>query len=347
MENGKMRAAVLREFGKPLLVEEMEIPVPGVDEVLVKIRASGLCVTDLHIQDGIIKSVQLPYIPGHEMAGVVVALGERLKNPHLKVGQHVVCGVDIVCGICSLCRMGRENLCRSRVRVGFERNGSHGEYAVVPSRNLFPIADDVPFEQAAILPDAVACMYHAIHSQAVVTRGTKVLFYGCGGLALQGVQIAKHLGAEVYAAARTDAKLEKARELGSTYTINTRRENLEERIFQLTEGEQCDVIFDLVGHTDTPDELLRCLRPGGKLIALAYAEPNFRLNCQELVIKEKEILGLRGSTRQDLIDSIALVEQGVIAPYVSAAYRLEQINEALEDLRACRGLGRSVLLFDE
>lgn len=342
---GKMKAAVLKEFGRPLTVEVMDIPLPGPDEVLVKVMASGLCVSDVHIQDGIISSVRVPYIPGHEMAGVVAELGENVKENGLKIGQHVVCGIDIVCGKCTLCRMGRENLCRERVRVGFERNGSHAEYAVVPYTNLFPISESIPFEQAAIIPDAVACMYHAIRHQGQVQQGSKVLFYGTGALGLQGVQLAKVFGCEIFAAARTQAKLDKAAQFGAAHLINTRRQDLYAEINAQTDGEMCDVIFDLVGNTDTVDMLLRCVRPGGKLVALAYGENHFTVNCQELVIQEKEVLGIRGSTRQDLMDSIKLVESGKIVPYVSKTYTLDQINEALDSLRACQSLGRSAILF--
>ncbi len=342
---GKMKAAVLKKFGSPLTVETMDIPLPGPDEVLVKVMASGLCVSDVHIQDGIISSVRVPYIPGHEMAGVVAELGENVKENGLKIGQHVVCGIDIVCGKCTLCRMGRENLCRERVRVGFERNGSHAEYAVVPYTNLFPISESIPFEQAAIIPDAVACMYHAMRHQGQVQQGSKVLFYGTGALGLQGVQLAKVFGCEIFAAARTQAKLDKAAQFGAAHLINTRRQDLYAEINGQTGGEMCDVIFDLVGNTDTVDMLLKCVRPGGKLVALAYGEDHFTVNCQELVIQEKEVLGIRGSTRQDLMDSIKLVESGKIVPYVSKTYSLDQINEALDSLRACQSLGRSAILF--
>ena len=344
-EQKTMQAAVLREFHKPLCIEEVPIPEPGPGEVLVQVKASGLCVTDLHIQDGIIGSVRLPYTPGHEMAGIVRGFGPGAESCGLSLGQHVVCGIDITCGTCDLCRRGRENLCRNRVRVGFERNGSHAEYAVVPAANLHPISDDVPFDQAAIIPDAVACMYHAIRHQGQVAPGDRVLFYGAGGLALQGVQIAKHLGAEIFAAARTPAKLEKAQAFGASHVINTRQQDLAEELRRMTDQAMCDVIFDLVGNGDTIDLLLRCVRPGGKVVALAYAADSFAVNCQELVIQEKEVLGIRGSTTQDLLDCIRLVEEKKIVPYVSSWYHLGEINTALEALRACKGLGRSAIVF--
>lgn len=322
------------------------MPTPGSQEVLVKVMASGLCLTDLHIQEGIIKSVKLPYTPGHEMAGIVADIGKDVPEGALKLGQHVVCGIDITCGVCKLCRLGREHLCLKRVRVGFERDGSHAQYAIVPYANLHPIDDRIPFEQAAIIPDAVACMYHSLKDQGQTGPDDKILIYGVGGLGLQGVQIAKHLGATVYAAARTQAKLDKALEFGADAVINTREQDLLEELNRLTNGEMCDAVHDLVGDADTIDLLLKCIRPGGKVVALGYAADHFTVNCQELVIKEKEVLGLRGSTRQNLVESIALVEQGKLVPFVSDRFRLADFNDALDFLRSGKGLGRSVITFD-
>lgn len=345
MDKRVMKAAVLENFHQPLQIREMPIPVPGSNEVLVQVMASGLCLTDTHIQDGIIASVRLPYIPGHEMAGVVVQIGENPVNASLVPGQHVVCGIDITCGRCTLCTSGRPNLCLERVRIGFERNGSHAEYALVPSENLFPIADHIPFDQACIIPDAVACMYHAIFTQGQVAQGSKVLIHGVGALGLQGVQLAKLAGATVYAAARTHAKLDQALRFGADQVIPTREKDLVASLDEMTQGEMCDVAFDLVGNADSLDLLLRCIRPGGKIIALAYAEDAFSVPCQELVIKEKEILGLRGSTPDELRASIRLVEEGKILPYVSSHFRLEEINQALDFLRAAKGIGRSVIMM--
>ena len=345
MDKRVMKAAVLENFHQPLQIREMPIPVPGPNEVLVQVMASGLCLTDTHIQDGIIASVRLPYIPGHEMAGVVVQIGENPVNASLVPGQHVVCGIDITCGRCTLCTSGRPNLCLERVRIGFERNGSHAEYALVPSENLFPIADHIPFDQACIIPDAVACMYHAIFTQGQVAQGSKVLIHGVGALGLQGVQLAKLASATVYAAARTHAKLDQALRFGADQVIPTREKDLVASLDEMTQGEMCDVAFDLVGNADSLDLLLRGIRPGGKIIALAYAEDAFSVPCQELVIKEKEILGLRGSTPDELRASIRLVEEGKILPYVSSHFRLEEINQALDFLRAAKGIGRSVIMM--
>lgn len=341
----KMKAAFLREFGKGLSIEETDIPQPGDDEVLVKVRASGLCASDLHIIDGMIPSVHLDYVPGHEMAGEVYKLGKNVTEFH--IGQHVITAIDVVCGHCRFCRTGQTHLCTSLKRMGFELNGSHEEYAVVPRDNLFPINDSVPFAEAAVIPDAVACMYHAIKDKGQVRAGDRVLILGVGGLGLQGIQIAKYFGAEVYATSRQNHKLELARQMGADAVINTAGENLEEVIRTLTDEQMCDVIFDNIGIKESVEQALHILRPGGKIIVVGYNDIEFTANYQQVIIKEKEVIGIRGSSRQNLVETIQLVEKGRVKPYIYQTFPLEKINEALEQLRDGGSLGRTAIVFDE
>ena len=342
---GKMKAAFLREFHRGLSIEETDIPKPGPDEVLIKVMASGLCASDLHIIDGILPTVKPNYIPGHEMAGIVWELGENVTD--LKVGQHMVAAIDVLCGRCRFCRTGQTHLCKELVRIGFERNGSHEEYCVIPRDNVFPIDESIPFEQAAIIPDAVVCMYHAIKDKGQVTAGDRVLILGVGGLGLQGIQIAKYFGAEVYATSRQDKKLEIAKQFGADVVINTAKCDLEEEIMKITDGEQCDVIFDNIGIKSSIESCLRILRPGGKIVVVGYNDPTMEANYQQIVIKEKEIIGIRGSSRQNLVEAIRLVEKGIVKPYIYKTYKLEEINEALDQLRSGASLGRTVVVFDK
>lgn len=340
-----MLAAVMREFHKDLSLEEIPIPKPGRGEVLVKVMASGLCASDLHLQDGKIASCRLPYVPGHEMAGVIVQLGDEVEG--LETGDHIVAGIDIICGNCRFCRKGETNRCTGLVRIGFERNGSHEQYCVIPAANAFKISENVPFEQACILPDAVACTYHSIKTQGKVTAGDRVLILGVGGLGLQAVQIAKHFGAEVFATSRQDKKLEIAKSFGADHVINTKTANLYEEIVRLTDGEMLDVVFDNIGIETSVEESLQLVCKGGKVVVVGYSDENFVCNFQDLVIKEKEVIGIRGSTRQDLAEAICLVEKGIVVPYIYKTYPLREINEALSSLRNGGALGRTVVLPHE
>lgn len=336
-----MKAAVLRAFHQPLSIEELPVPKPGKGEVLAKVLACGLCASDLHIADGMIGTVRLPYTPGHEICGEIAALGEGVEG--LALGARFVAGIDVICGRCRFCRSGRGNLCTGRVRLGFERDGGQAQYCVVPAQCVFPISPRIPPEQAAVVPDAVACMYHAMR-RGEVGQGSVVCITGVGGLGLQGVQIAKHLGAVVIATSRKDAKLALARELGADYVVNTGRSGLEEEVRRITGGGLCDVVFDNIGSAGSVDQSVRLLRRGGKVVVVGYNEPRFSVDYMDLVINEKEILGIRGSTREELREVIRLVEEGVIRPYIDRTYPLTDIVEALDSLRAGEALGRTVVL---
>ena len=339
----KMKAAVLKQFHQDLCIEEIPVPSPKRGEVLVKVRASGLCGTDLHIQDGRLATVKTPYVPGHETAGEVWELGEGVTG--FEIGDPVIVAIDILCNTCRFCTTGRGNLCTRLVRLGFERNGGHEEFMTAPAENLFKFSRKVPFEKAAVIPDAVACMYHAIKNKGQVRASDKICILGVGGLGFQGIQIARHFGAEIFCTSRKDQKLEIARQFGADHTINTDRENLFERIRELTIGEMCDVVFDNIGTDFSIQAGLDICRPGGKVVMVGYEEESFHAGYQSTAMKEKEIIGIRGSNRRDLVETIRLVEKGILDPYIFKTYPLDEINRAMADLRSGKSLGRTVLLI--
>lgn len=341
---GRMKAAVLKEFGKPLVIEDKPIPVPGYGEVLVKVRASGLCVSDIHIQDGKIGTVTLPYTPGHEMAGEIAELGEGVTN--VLVGDHIIAAIDITCKSCRYCLSGRSNLCRDLVRIGFETDGSHGQYCVIPAENAFRVADWVPFEQITGLSDAVGCMYNALKNRARIQPGDRVLILGTGGLGMNAIQIAKLFGAEVYATSRQQEKLDLSLEMGADAVINTKKKDLYEEVFRLTGGQMCDAVIDNIGIKTSINDALKLVCSGGKVIVSGYQDPYFEADFQDVMKFEKEILGLRGMTRKDLADVIRLVETKKLVPYVYRTLPFEQINEGLSMLRTGEAKGRVVLKMD-
>ncbi len=341
MNKMMMKSAVLRQFGQPLTIEEKPIPSPGPGEVLVKVRASGLCVSDLHIQDGIIGTVRLPYTPGHEMAGVIAKVDEGVTR--VKAGDHIVCAIDITCGTCRHCLSGRSNLCRNLVRVGFERDGSHQEYCVIPAANAFKVADHVPFDQLTSITDAVGCMYNAIKNRAKVRPGDRVLILGTGGLGMNAIQIAKIFGAEVYATSRQKEKLDISLSMGADAVINTKEEDLYAEIVRLTDGEMCDVVIDNIGIKSSINDALKLVCAGGRVIVSGYNDPSFEADYQNIMKFEKEILGMRGMTKLDLVEVIRLVEARKIVPFIFKTIPFERINEGLNMLRTGEAMGRVVL----
>ena len=192
-----MKSMVLEEFGAPLVLRDREAPVVGAGEVVLKVRACGVCQTDLKIISGKHPGARnVPLIPGHEVAGEIVEVGKGVDRG--LIGKHAVVYNYLICGECEFCRAGRENLCTNiRGTVGFSRDGGFAEYISLPSQNCLLIDSHVAFEKAAIMTDAVVTPYHALVSKAKTKAGDTVAIMGVGGLGVHAVQIAKKLGADL------------------------------------------------------------------------------------------------------------------------------------------------------
>jgi 2-desacetyl-2-hydroxyethyl bacteriochlorophyllide A dehydrogenase len=338
-----MRAVVIAEYGGSLQATRRPVPWPGPGEVLVRVRASGLCSTDLHLLSGRQPLGDLPRIVGHELAGDVVELGEGVA--HWRPGDRVTAAIDVTCGRCRHCLAGDTQLCRSMQRIGFERDGGHADYVAVPAANLVALHAEISYEAAAILPDAVACMYHSLIHQGGVGIGQRILILGVGGLGIHGVQIARSAGAEVLATSRQPQRVALAEQYGAV-GVNTAHESLEAAVQRFTDGEGVDVVVDNVGNRASVLQGLKVLRPGGKFLVVAYLDETFEIPSLPLFKTELEIIGCRGSTRQDLIDVVRLVRIGQVTPVLGASYALDRIGEAAARLESGDLVGRIWLTRD-
>ena len=343
-----MYAMVLEQFGHPLGWQEVPEPVIGAGEVLLRVRANGLCATDLKIAEGLVPTVSLPHIPGHEVAGEVAAVGAAV--PGLQPGDHITVYPTESCGFCDYCRRGRENCCSNAPRTGFELNGGFAEYMRVDGRNAVKIAPSVPWAAAAIIPDALASVYHALTARARVQAGETVLIVGIGGLGIHAIQIALLLGARVIAADIDPDKLSGAAEFSPVALVNSRQQDLPQQVRELTDGWGADVVVETVGGNAVAaalPESISSLRLGGRLAVLGY---NYGIplavDTADLIYGQWSILGSRASTLQDVVDVARLVEQGRIKPVVSEQYPLQQAEQALARLRENPPLGRIVLTND-
>ena len=335
-----MLAVVVARYGGKLELMDRPVPRPAAGEVLVRVRASGLCGTDLHLLSGRMLLGDLPRILGHESAGEIVELGEGVTG--WNAGDRVTIAVDVVCGRCRHCLAGQTQRCPSMQRIGFERDGGHAEYVAVPAANLIGLPPTLAYDAAAILPDAVACMYHSLVGQGKVGIGQKVLILGVGGLGIHGVQIARLAGAEVIATSRRPERLKIAEECGAI-PLNTQTESLKDGVRDLTRGEGMDLVVDNIGTGASIREGLSLLRPGGKLLVVAYLDDVFEVPSIPLFKTELEIIGCRGSSRQDLEEVVRLTGSGKLKPVIGAHYPLEQIGNAVERLKRGDLAGRIVL----
>jgi propanol-preferring alcohol dehydrogenase len=335
-----MKAAVLENYHQPLVVRDIDVPPPGPGEVTVQVKACGLCQTDIHISEGKIPTVTLPLVPGHEFAGVVAEIGPGVAG--WRKGDRVVVCVDVNCGRCDFCLRGETNRCAALKRIGFERHGGMSEAVNVPAANLERVADGVPFEKAAIIPDAVASMYRALKTQGEVGVGTRLAILGVGGLGIQGVKIARMLGAHITVTDLDDRKLERARSFGAEHAINPQRENFLEAAKRIG---PFDVVVDNVGRKETVLEAVQACRNGGRVIAMGYVDKVLEIPSYDIVIKEKQVLGSRALTRAEFREIVELVNTGALDPDIGELIPIACVNEALENLRQGRCLTRSVLML--
>jgi propanol-preferring alcohol dehydrogenase len=341
--NETMQAVVIKAYGGALEVMPRPIPRPAFGEVLVKVRASGLCSTDLHLLSGRMPLGELPRIVGHELAGDIAELGEGVSG--WRVGERVTTAIDVTCGRCRFCLAGETHLCRTMKRIGFERDGGHAEYVAVPAANLVALPAALSYEAAAILPDAIACMYHSMIEKGAIGIGQRVLILGAGGLGIHGVQIAKSAGASVIATSRQAHRLALAEEYGAL-AVNPSKEPLAAVVSAFTEGEGVDVVVDNIGTRESVREGLSLLRPGGKFLVVAYQDQSFEVPSLPLFKTELEIIGCRGSTKQNLIDVVRLVANGQVTPILGACHPLAEIAAAVHRLEAGEMVGRIWLSRD-
>lgn len=331
-----MRAAVLRAFGEPLAIEEREPPRPAPGESLVRVRAVGLCGTDLKLCDGKLGAgIALPLVPGHEVAGEVVGEGGKLP-----AGTRVACYVYESCGECRWCRDGRATLCPDMVRLGLERDGGLAEYVAVPTANLIPFSDRLPFEAAAVAMDSVTTPWAALSGRDPVRAGEYVLVVGAGGLGLNAVQIAVAAGAHVAAVDVAPESLERAAELGAELAVAP---DGIEAVEQWSSG-GVDLMVELSGSPAGFAAGVERVRPGGRIVLCGYAPgASFPLDSAAMVLGELSLRGTRNSSREQAAAALAAVERGQVVPAIARRLPLEAVADGLDALRA-GGLGGRVVI---
>jgi propanol-preferring alcohol dehydrogenase len=246
---------------------------------------------------------------------------------------------------CPQCRQGRSNICRSLKRIGFEIDGTHAEFLVVPEANLVRLPDVIPFDGGCILADAVASVYHALVGRAKLRVGDRVVLLGIGGVSIHGVQIARMCGAEVLATSRQPARMQKALEMGAARVVNPETEDLPKAVFDFTSGEGADVILDAIGLENSIRQAIDMLRPGGKVIAFGNIEATFSVGFTDLFLREKDILGVRANTKDDLVAVTALAAAGKLTPLVSRHFHLKDFDLAVRELESNNLVGRAVFSF--
>ena len=339
-----MKAMVLKEFNKPLSLEEVEKPHYGENDVLVKVKAAGLCGTDLKIQQGKIPVKELPLIQGHEVSGIIAETGSQVKN--FKVGDEVLISFYIPCNKCELCKAGRETICENLIgRLGFELNGGFAEYIKVPESSLIRKPKELSFSEAAIISCSMGTVYHALLKRAKIKEGDCIAMIGAsGGLGLHAIQIAKTLNSKVIGVDITEEKLELMKKYGADEVIDASKDDWGQRIVEISGGRGADKILEFVSRKETVEEDIKSLRKGGKLVLVAYSDSvPLQINSLKVVLNELEILGTRAGTKEEIEKCVELIVEGKLKPVISKTFSLEEINQAMSILKEGKLSGRITL----
>ena len=337
-----MKAAVVREFGRPLNIEEVPIPAPGPGEVLVKIMATGVCHTDLHAADGDwpVKPVP-PFIPGHEGAGIVAAVGAGVTT--LKEGDHVgIAWLHDACGCCEHCITGWETLCETQHDSGYSVDGSFAEYAIGSAAYVARLPANVDFVAMAPILCAGVTTYKGI-KETEARPGEWIAISGIGGLGHVAIQYAKAMGLHVVALDVTEEKLALARSLGAELAINAKAPDAIAQVLKQTGGGAHGVLVTAVS-PPAFSQALQFVRRKGTVSLVGLPPGDFATPIFDVVLKRITLRGSIVGTRKDLAEAIEFASEGKVKAHIHRR-SLEDINSVFADLKAGKVDGRIVVRF--
>jgi 2-desacetyl-2-hydroxyethyl bacteriochlorophyllide A dehydrogenase len=324
-----MRAAVY--YGPyNISVREVKKPKVGSRDVLVKIKAAGICGSDLHVYRGKHPYLTPPIIMGHELSGDIVEVGKEVKE--ISYGARIVVEPNIPCGSCAACRLGRSNICTSVKIPGIHIDGAFAQYISIPEEFVHKVPKNLSYNEAAMIePSAVAV--HVI-LRSGISIGDRIVILGAGTIGLLALQIARLAGADYIAI--TDIynyKLALAKRLGADLTINVGENDPVQCVKEVTEGEGADVVIEAVGISATIQQTIDLLRPGGRAVIVGYFTGNrVPMDMRSLMLRELELIGSKAYHR-DYERAIKLVSGRIkVKPLITHEFPLDDVKKAFEIL---------------
>ena len=349
-----MKAARIVKPKESLEVQQLETPKPKGSQVLVKVQSSGVCHSDIHLWEGgyegphglflktTDRGVNYPLTPGHEVAGVVDALGEQAEG--FSKDDKVLVYPWIGEGLCPACRIGEENLCDKPRSLGVYMNGGYAEYVLIPSyKYLVKISDGMDIDASATLSCSALTAYGAVKN-ANLKPDDNVVIVGAGGLGLMAIQLAKAVtGARIIAMDLDDKKLEFAKKEGADTTINSKNEEPVKAIMELTDKMGADAVIDFVNASKTVESDMQFLRRRARVVLVGLFGGELKLSLVSMPTRAYKLIGSYTGTISDLIELVSLAKRGVIKPVVSNRFKLDQATDALTMLKDGKILGRGVI----
>jgi len=356
-----LKAARIVEPNKPLEVIELPSPKPTGNEVIVKVKAAGVCHSDLHLWEGgydlgdgnflkvTDRGVKYPITPGHEIVGTVSEIGGSVKG--VSVGDQVLVYPWIGCGECPACKVGNENLCDTPRSIGLFQDGGYAENVKVPHFKYLAKISGIDLDGAASLACSGLTAYTAV-KKANMNSPEFLVIIGAGGLGLMGIQIAKAITkAKVICVDLDDNKLQTAKEMGADFVVNsnvigsvaTGSGNAAQKIISLSNNKGADSVIDFVNAPQTVKTGLAALRKRGNLVLVGLFGGSLELSLVTIPLKALTIQGAYTGNYNDMVELIDLAKKGIIKPVISQRYSLDQVNDALENLKQRKIIGRAVI----
>lgn len=332
---------------KKFVVEEVEIPKPKDNEILIQMKAAGVCGSDMHLYLGENPNAVYPRIPGHENIGIVKEIGRDVSK--VRVGDHVVIDLVVACGECKQCLSKRYNVCQSVKARGAATDGGWREFFTVPEHEAHLISEDISFKDGALV-EPYAIGQHCTKRARVVSDDF-VFVFGSGSIGAIILQTCKLKGCKVICADISDDALERAKDYGADFTINSRKEDIVSEIQRITNGVGVDVVFDAACFPGSLALLMKngILASGGRIVPLGFSTESENISQAMINIRELEIIGSRMSTGQfeptiKLFENEAFNFDGMVSHYIPFS-KIEEVFENIEN--PPENMRKMVILFDE
>ena len=353
-----MKGAQIIKTNEPLVINEVEKPKPEGNQVLVRVAATGVCHSDLHLWEGGYagpkgvfmkvedRGVKFPLIPGHEISGTIEEVGNGVKN--FNVGDKVLVYPWLGEGKCPACLSGEQNLCDNPRTLGIYQNGGYAQYVLIPDSKFLIRLDHLEFDSASSLACSGLTAYNAV-KKAKSIPGLEdrhnIVIVGAGGLGLMAVQVAKAIfKSKITIIDVNDQKLAEARKLGADNIINTKeKQDVVKEVKDLTNGFGTDVVIDFVNNNVTSVNSFNMLRKRGKLIMVGLFGGSMELNLPMIPLRGYTLTGAYTGTFQDLTELVELASDGKVRTVLDRTFALDQVNEALHDLKNGKIIGRAII----
>jgi alcohol dehydrogenase, propanol-preferring len=353
-----MKGAQIIKTNHPLEINEVKIPKPKGNQVLVRVVASGVCHSDLHLWEGGYagpkgvfmkvedRGVKFPLIPGHEIAGKIEEIGDTVNN--VQVSDNVLVYPWLGEGSCPACLSGEQNLCDTPKTLGIYQNGGYAQFVMVPDSKYLIKLTEIEFDSACSLACSGLTAYNAVKKAKPaegIEKDHNIVIVGAGGLGLMGVQIAKAIhDSKITVIDVNDQKLSEAKRLGADNIINSKeKSDVVKEVRELTDGFGTDVVIDFVNNNITSVNSFNMLRKRGKMIMVGLFGGSMELNLPMIPLRGYTLTGAYTGTFSDLTELVKLASKGKVKTVLDKRYSLDQVNEALEDLRNGKIIGRAII----